>query len=370
MNNITVNPPNTQRSESRKHEITVCSVLLCLCVLFIHGASHLIKAGDVSRPVYYAVSVIWRMCGVGAQGFIFLAALRFTLSANRDGKRKGVLSYYLSRFLRIVPLYLVWSAIYYAYSVFAEGAEFSISEFFRLTLLGDTASHLYYVVVLLQFTLIAPISLLLRKKLPASVILPASVLLTSIFGDYLTDLIYAAFPSVSAFNYSDRVFTSFLIFWSAGCCAGAAYDRFCKFLDDSKVFIFSAFAFSAALDLGAMYLNHVLNDTWRRIWSVKQIQTLYVLSAILMLMAISRMIVKKRTEAPVFFQKAELAGYFIYLSHLLPVKAVTLLCGKLGISTLPTFFITLAVLAVWFVLSSLAYGNRLYLLHAKRKLDR
>ncbi len=370
MNNFSVNPPNTQRSESRRHEITVCSVLLCLCVLFIHGASGLIKANDVSRPVYYAVSVIWRMCGVGAQGFIFLAALRFTLSASREGKKKSVPAYYLSRFLRIVPLYLVWSAIYYAYSVFAEGTEFSISDFFRLTLLGDTASHLYYVTVILQFALIAPLSLLIRKKLPSSVILPASVLLTSVFGDHLTDLIYVAFPSVSAFNYSDRVFTSFLIFWSAGCCAGAAYDRFCKFLDNSKAFIFCAFAFTAVLDLGAMYFNHVLKDSWRQIWSVKQIQTLYVLSAILMLMMLSRMIVKNRTEAPVFFQKAELAGYFIYLSHLLPAKAALLLCGKLGISTLPAFFITLAVLAVWFVLSSLAYGNRLYMLHAKKALNR
>ncbi len=370
MNNISVNTPNTQRSEGRRHEITVCSVLLCLCVLFIHGASDLIKAGDVSRPVYYAVSVIWRMCGVGAQGFIFIAALRYTLSATREGKKKSVCAYYLSRFLRIVPLYLVWSAAYYAYSVLAEGAEFSFSEFCRLALLGDAASHLYYVPVLLQFALIAPVSLIIRKKLPASVILPASVLLTSIFGDHLTDLIYVAFPSVSAFNYSDRVFTSFLIFWSAGCCAGAAYDKFCEFLDNSKVFIFSAFAFTALLDLGVMYFNHVLKDTWRQVWCVKQIQTLYVLSAILMLMAVGRMVVKKRTEAPVFFQKAELAGYFIYLSHLLPAKATFLLCGKLGISTLPAFFITIAVLAVWFVLSSLAYGNRLYMLHAKRKLDR
>ena len=365
-----ISTQNAQRQESRKHEITVCSVLLCLCVLFIHGASDLIKVNDVSRPVYYAVSAIWRMCGVGAQGFIFLAALRYTLSAKRDGKKRGILSYYLSRFLRIVPLYLVWSAIYYAYSVLAEGAEFNFSEFLRLTLIGDTASHLYYVTVLLQLTLIAPLSLLLRKKLPASVILPASVLLTSIFGDHLTDLIYVAFPSVSAFNYSDRVFTSFLIFWSAGCCAGAAYDRFCEFLDNSKAFIFTAFALTAAFDLGAMYMNHVREGSWQQIWCVKQIQTLYVLSAILMLMTVGRMVVKNRTDAPVFFQKSELAGYFIYLSHLLPAKAVFLLCDKLGISTLPTFFIAIAVLAVWFVLSSLAYGNRLYMLHAKRKLNR
>ena len=160
-----ISTQNTQRQESRKHEITVCSVLLCLCVLFIHGASDLIKANDVSRPVYYAVSAIWRMCGVGAQGFIFLAALRYTLSAKRDGKKRGILSYYLSRFLRIVPLYLVWSAIYYAYSVLAEGAEFNFSEFLRLTLIGDTASHLYYVTVLLQLTCVHKLSHLLVGRL-------------------------------------------------------------------------------------------------------------------------------------------------------------------------------------------------------------
>lgn len=363
MNDISIS--NTQRPESRRHEITVCSVLLCLCVLFIHVASLFVSAADRSSALYIPIAALWRMCGFAAQGFVFLAGLRYMISAKNH--RRSVFSYYLSRILRILPLYLIWCVIYYAYDIVAEGAEFDISFFLKCVLTGDLTGHLYYIPVLLQFTLIAPLSLLLRKKLPSSLILPASVLLTSIFGDHLTDILNAVFPAAPAFNYSDRMFTSFLIFWSAGCCAGAAYDKFCRLLDSSKGFIIAAFAASAALDLGAMYYSFILG---RFIWCIKQIQTLYVLSAILFLMCVSRMLVKSRTEAPAFFQKAELAGYFVFISHILPLEALQLLLDRLGIGVAVGFFCRFAALAAYFVLCALAYGNKLYLVHAKRKLNR
>ncbi len=362
MNN---NTQNTQRIQSRKHEITVCSVLLCLCVLFIHVASLFVSSADRSSVLYMPIAAVWRMCGFAAQGFIFLAGLRYMISAKKGGR--SVPSYYLSRLLRILPLYLIWCVIYYAYDIVADGAKFDISYFLNCVLTGDLTGHLYYIPVLLQFTLLAPLSLLLRKKLPSSLILPASVLLTSIFGDHLTDILNAVFPAASAFNYSDRVFTSFLIFWSAGCCAGAAYDKFCELLDSAKGFIIAAFVLSAVLDLGAMYYSFILG---RFIWCIKQIQTLYVLSAILFLMCISRLIVKNRTEAPAFFQKAELAGYFVFISHILPLDALQLLLDRLGVGVSVGFLCRFAALAVYFVLCSLAYGNRLYMVHAKRKLNR
>ena len=364
MNNFSVNIPNTQRREGRRHEITVCSVLLCLCVLFIHAASLFISTGDKGSLAYIPVAALWRMCGFAAQGFIFIAGMRFMLSFKPG---RNVASYYLSRFKRIIPLYVIWCVIYYAYDVFAEKASFDISYFLKSLLTGELTRHLYYIPVLLQLTLIAPLSMLLRKRLPASVILPASVLITSIFGDHLTDILNAVFPAAPSFAYSDRVFTSFLIFWSAGCCAGAAYDKFCKLLDEAKGFIISAFLITAALDLGAVYYSFILG---RFIWCIKQIQMLYVLSAILFLMTVSRMIVKGRPEAPVFFQKSELGGYFIFLSHILPLDLAQLILDKIGVGVGIGLTVRIAVLGIWFVLSALAYGNRLYIVHAKRKLNR
>ncbi len=364
MNNTdtTLNISSTHKTVSRRHEITVCSVLLCFCVLFIHAASLFISSADKSSFVYLPVAALWRMCGCAAQGFVFIAGMRYMLSASKN--KKSVPAYYLSRIIRIVPLYVLWCAIYYAYDVLVEKAPFDLGFFLKCLVTGDLTGHLYYIPVLLQLTLIAPLSLLLRKKLPASLILPASLLITSIFGDHLTDILNAVFPAAPAFNYSDRVFTSFLIFWSAGCCAGAAYDKFCKLLDEAKVFIICAFFISAALDLGAMYYSFILG---RFIWCIKQIQTLYVLCAILFLMTVSRMIVKNRPEAPVLFQKGELGGYFIFVSHILPLEAVQLLLNKLGVGVAVGLGVRVLVLAIWFLLCSLAYGNRLYMLHAKRK---
>lgn len=355
----------THKTQSRKHEITVCSVLLCLCVLFIHGASNFISSGDKSSLLYLPVAALWRMSGFAAQGFVFLAGLRYMLSAAKGAK--SVPRYYISRLLRILPLYLIWCALYYAYDIVAEGASFDLGFFLRSLMIGDLACHLYYIPLILQFTLLAPISMLLRKRVPAEFILPVSLLLTSIFGDHLTDILSAVAPNTAPFAYSDRVFTSFLIFWSAGCCAGAAYERFAELLDRARPFIIAAFFISAAMDLGAMYYSFILG---RFIWCVKQIQTLYVLCAIMFVMTLSRAIVKNRAEAPVFFEKAELAGYFIYVSHVLILDVVQLLLSKLQISAELGLGIRMLILALWFVLCTLAQKNKLYMVHAKRKLSR
>ena len=365
MNTTAVFVNSTHKREGRKHEITVCSVLLCFCVLFIHGASLFISAGDKSSFIYLPVAALWRMSGFAAQGFIFLAGLRYMLSAAKGGR--SVPRYYLSRLLRILPLYLIWCALYYAYDIVAEGASFDLKFFLKCLITGDLTGHLYYVPVLLQFTLLAPISLLLRKKLPASFILPVSLLLTSIFGDHLTDILSAVWPAAAPFNYSDRLFTSFLIFWTAGCCAGAAYEKFCSILDNARGIIVTAFIISAAMDLGAMYYSFILG---RFIWCVKQIQTLYVLCAIMFVMTVSRAIVKNRAEAPVFFQGAELAGYFIYVSHVLPLEALQLLLDRLRVGVAVGLGLRMLTLAIWFTLCALANKNKLYMVHAKRKLSR
>jgi len=353
----------TPKQKKRHPEIMLSGAVFCFFVLFIHAASEIVSAGTEGSAIYAPVAALWRMCGCATQGFVFLAGLRFAVSQKRSDKEFKPLKYVFSRFLRILPLYLAWCAIYYAYNILISGEGFYISDFFGGVLLGDIAPHLYFIPIILQFAVIAPFSLLLRKKLPAAFILPAAVLITSVMGDCLPDLIGVIFPQAPYFEYSDRIFTSFLIFWSAGCCAGEEYDSFVKTLDNAKGVITACFLLAAALDLGAVYYSFVLN---RFVWCIKQIQTLYVLTAIIFVMMISRA-ATRRTSAPLFLQKADLASYSIYLSHILPLWLIQLGIDKLGLDLTCGFFIRLAVLLVWALILSAIYGQRLYRIHASSK---
>ena len=54
----------------------------------------------------------------------------------------------------------------------------------------------------------------------------------------------------------------------------------------------------------------------------------------------------------------------------MPLEIAQLILDKLNVGVGIGLAVRVAVLGIWFVLSALAYGNRLYIVHAKRKLNR
>lgn len=356
MDNIT----NAKKNNSRKPEVDVCSVFFCVAVLIIHACSQMVSGGDRSSLVFAGVSALWRICHFATYGFVFLAGLRFMLSWKKK-ESPSVFKYYLSRILRIVPLYVLWCAVYYAFHLISTDSTFVFADLLKQLLLGNAQKHLYFIPVLLQLTLIAPLSAIIRKKLPSNVLLILSLLITLIFGAHLPDMISAFFPSSSAFEYSDRIFTSYLIFWTFGCSVGNAYESFCAQLDKLRPYTFGAFIVCAALDLSSTYVSFVKG---RFIWCLQDISILYVLSAITLVFTVSRMITKKN-GAPAFFERADLAGYLIYLSHILPLEVTALLLSKTSVSITASLFIRFAVLAVWMLLCTLIYRKKLDRYHAK-----
>ena len=340
----------TGQKKERLPEILYTGCVLTLLVMLIHILSEYITSGT-HGVLHSAVSCLWRLFGFATYGFVFLAGLRFSLSQKARAGDFSAGHYLLSRLRRLLPLYLLWSVLYYFWGLFTAGGGFSwdrirdfrIAELLFGFLTGNTASHLYFVPVLLQFALLAPLSRLLRRRLPASVILPVSLLLTFCFGTHLTDYTNALFPSLPEFAYSDRIFTSFLFFWSAGCCAGEEYDRFCALLDRNRALLTGVFLFSAVLNLYSVYAFFVLG---RGIWCLPQVTVLYTISAVLFLLMLCRLLAARKPPSS-FCNAFDRAGYTLYLSHLLPILVVSLCTNAFGISPLAALPIRLAAVFLW-----------------------
>jgi len=352
---------NAKQNNTRKPEVSVCSVFFCVAVLIIHASSQFVSLGDRSSLLFAGAAALWRMCHFATYGFVFLAGLRFMLSWKKKNS-PSVIKYYFSRILRIVPLYLLWCVVYYVYDLIINRAHFSLTDLLLQILMGSGAGHLYFIPVLLQLALIAPLSAFLRKKLPASCLLVISLLITFIFGLHLPDMLSSFFPKLPYFEYSDRVFTSYLIFWTFGCSVGNAYESFCAQLDKLRPYVFGTFILCTALDLSSTYVSFIKG---RFIWCLQDISILYVLSAITLVFTVSRMITKK-SGAPAFFERADLAGYLIYLSHILPLELTQLLLNKLSVGIAVSLAVRFAVLAVWMLLCTLLYRKRLDRYHAKK----
>jgi len=174
---------NAKQNNTRKPEVSVCSVFFCVAVLIIHASSQFVSLGDRSSLLFAGAAALWRMCHFATYGFVFLAGLRFMLSWKKKNS-PSVIKYYFSRILRIVPLYLLWCVVYYVYDLIINRAHFSLTDLLLQILMGSGAGHLYFIPVLLQLALIAPLSAFLRKKLPASCLLVISLLIIIII-EYL-----------------------------------------------------------------------------------------------------------------------------------------------------------------------------------------
>ena len=265
----------TQEQKKRYFEISALGVFLCVLVVFIHVASAPLNALDSKSWQYVAIMIPRRGFAFVVQGFIFLSGLKLFLSENKTfsyGK------YLLKRFKHIILPYIIWVVIYYVYfAYYRRYFPFRIKDLLAYIYTGDLVSPFYYIIIIAQFYLLAP---LWRRIIAAAnpVILTAfSVMITVISWKYLPGVISALFPG-SAFAYSDRVFTSYLIFWIAGCFAGRQYERFKKILHENRTLIRAGFVISLVFYLYLCYLRFSL---LRNITFLDDVRIMYCMSAIL-----------------------------------------------------------------------------------------
>ncbi len=140
--------------------------------------------------------------------------------------------YYKRRLLRLAVPYIFWS-IYYIWS--SEGSK-SFRDLPRLLLSGGAAYHLWYVPMILQFVLLAPVFVRLFRRIEESE-RPAAgwaVLLTAGFLWLILIAVCGKLqPGGTAFNFIWRhqtaFFASWLVYFACGAFCGSHYEAFCRF---------------------------------------------------------------------------------------------------------------------------------------------
>ena len=163
----------------RYPEISFLSVLFCLMVVFIHASAQAVTQLPKYSTGYVAVFPVWRICGCAVTGFIFLSGLKFSLNHGTSFNYPKFLKRRLSSIL--LP-YLIYSAFYYIYGVIDSGEPFVLPDLIIGTLTGDCAGHLYFIVALVQFYLLAPVWRFVCKSLDSKLAVLISCLITVFLG--------------------------------------------------------------------------------------------------------------------------------------------------------------------------------------------
>lgn len=307
---------------TRRAEISLCNILFCLLVVWIHVSSAPVSTLEPASWQYAIVYFPWKLAAFVVQGFLFLSAVKLFL---RPQEAFSYRRFWRSRLCRIVLPYLVWVCIYYVYFVARGYFPFRVGDLLRYMVVGDLSAHFYFIVILVQFYLLMPLWRVMVRQVDGTVAMLLALLISLMVGQYLPNLV-ALFAPGYYFAYTDRVFPTYLIWWVAGCYAGAHYGDFCAMLRRQRgvlIILFAVFAVGEG-GMGWLHASGRAWIPWLELWHYG-----YCITAILVAMSVALAV--SVYTAPV--AALDGASWGIYLLHPLIIQLVNQALALAGITT-------------------------------------
>lgn len=310
-------------ANQRKAECSIMAVFFCFMVIFIHVSSVPVMKLNGYSWQHMMIFIPWKLFGVAVYGFIFLSGLKLFLAGTASfsaGK------FYRRRFFKILIPYVIWIIIYYLYYVDQEYYPFQLSQLLEYLLTGEVASHFYFIVILIQFYALMPLWVKVFPKIRPLFLLTGSLVLT-VFCYYEMPGILSLF-GLDDFMYNDRLFTSYLFFWTAGCCAGLHYDALLAFVRRRKAVILASFGVLAAVEVALFYQTMMQAYFFK--WDIL-VHFAYCSVAILATLLLSLGLASRKWVASPWFRRLDRATFSIYLSHILIMNIVDYHIAEHGI---------------------------------------
>ena len=302
--------------KERKTELSVMNVFFSLLVIFIHTSA--VPVTTLAKPSWQLAAVFtpWKLASFVVYGFLFIGGIRFALHPPEPGIG-GTLGFYRKKLVRILIPYIIWVTVYYLWLVVFSDVEFSLVKLAGCIFTGMAASHFYFVIIILQFFILAPV---FRRFKPsnAAFVLPILLLLTLIFESSLPDLLGRVglrdnFMWAGPFR-NDRVFTSYLFYWAAGVYSGFAYDKAKDYVSKYRAGITVLWVAVSAAEVFFNYRTHAYADWFPMI---QLLHHLFIIVSILFSFTWALKIKDLAFFRTKFFVLQDRCSFSVFLSHLL-----------------------------------------------------
>lgn len=268
--------------QKRREELTALNLLFCFMVLWSHCSGHPITVLDHSSWQYGLMISLQRLSFVSVSGFFFLSGVKLTLNS-ASTPPPSLRRYWAKRVKAIFLPYLLAVAVYYVYFVGRGYFPFSLGELAGYAIRGDLSASFYFVIALAQFVLLVPLFRWLPRRWSPLVLLPISLGITWLSALYCNEILGLLIPGAH-FSYNDRLFTTYLVYYVGGCCAGQNYPRFLELLDRNRPLLTACALFFAGADLFFSWKFFVSGQS---VPFLEMIHTLYQLTAIPALFAVA-----------------------------------------------------------------------------------
>ena len=342
----------------RAEELSYLNAIACLMVVFIHVASYGIVHAAPDSVQAALIYFPWRLAACVVPVFLFSSAVKMAFQYEEHYTLREYAGYVAARVKSIYLPYAGWNLIYYAVFVLLGYYSVSVLGFAKMLVAGTMSAPFYYIVLAMQFYLLKPLWFRVIRDLRWYIALPTAAIVTyfSLYLNAFLGLWGVSFP------YTDRIFTSYLVFWIAGLYAGRHWERLTESLAGAGKSV-AAGAGIILLTAVIPYLQHA-----KGIWLVDTTyhKVLMDLLSILVLLWVSLKLRGAGEKVKKCLMFLSSASFFVYLSHclfltltehFLPLAGVTKISTVLLIRALVCYGVPFSLYALIARLRTVVRGH-------------
>lgn len=324
-----------QRKTRRAEELSYFNAIACLMVIFIHVASYGIVNAAPDSLQAAMIYFPWQFALCVVPAFLFSSAVKMGFQYKEQYPLREYAGYMVGRARNIFLPYTGWNLIYYVIFVLMGYYTVSAFGFLKMLFLGTMSAPFYYIVIAMQFYLLKPLWLWVVKNLRWYAAIPAAALVTY-FSMYLN--VFLGLWGTS-FPYTDRIFTTYLVFWIVGLYAGRNWEQVTESVAGAGKSVATAAIF-VLLTKVIPYLHHS-----RGIWLV---DTTYhkVITDLLSIFILLWMCLKLRGAGESLKKVLSFissASFFVYLSHCLFLSITEYLLPRMGVTKISVVLVIRAL---------------------------
>ncbi len=197
------------------------NALACLLVVLIHVLSIGISSADPSSWQAAVIYFPWRLSSFVVPMFLYTGAIKVACQF-MDTKitLKVYVRYCMRRIQKIYIPYVIWVITYYFSFKQINYVHGNLKEFLSYLFIGNLSSPFYYIVIIMQFYFLMPLWVWMLKHISAYIAIGVSLLITFCMQQCSHILSLCGIT----FAYSDRVFLTYMIFWTVGLYVGKNYN--------------------------------------------------------------------------------------------------------------------------------------------------
>jgi len=179
----------------------------------------------------------------------------------------------------------------------------------------------------MQFYLLMPLWIKMTEKIKPFTAIAVSLSVMLIAKQYIPQLL-SGFEKISSYN--DRIFTTYLVYWTAGCYVGINYKKVCSYLEKSLIPFAVLFIATASADIVFSYKTFVYGKYFA---FLENLHMVYCISAIMFLFSLFT-----RIRNIPFADKLSSVSFNVYLFHCLVIFIFNDFMARLGITSITALF--------------------------------